>query len=76
MTAPRPEPAPPTLLSCGKRDAGSICSSRRTRCCVGRRRICRSPICRERLYPLVNELAIDGIPVAVMCRVLKLARQP
>jgi putative transposase len=24
----------------------------------------------------VNELVIDGIPVAVTCRVLKLARQP
>ncbi|WP_432456946.1 IS3 family transposase [Cellulomonas iranensis] len=30
----------------------------------------------ERLYPLVSELAADGIPVAVTCRVLKLARQP
>ena len=28
------------------------------------------------MYPLVRELAVDGIPVAVMCRVLKLARQP
>lgn len=28
------------------------------------------------LYPLVKELAADGIPVAVTCRVLKLARQP
>ncbi|NOR03459.1 IS3 family transposase [Mycolicibacterium fortuitum] len=30
----------------------------------------------KRLYPLVSELAADGIPVAVTCRVLKLARQP
>src|SRR4051812_43856858 len=30
----------------------------------------------KRLYPLVSELAADGIPVAVACRVLKLARQP
>ncbi|WP_373308172.1 IS3 family transposase [Cellulomonas oligotrophica] len=29
-----------------------------------------------RLYPLVSELAADGVPVAVTCRVLKLARQP
>lgn len=29
-----------------------------------------------RLYPLVTELAVDGIPVSVTCRVLKLARQP
>jgi len=28
------------------------------------------------LYPLVTELAADGVPVAVTCRVLKLARQP
>jgi len=28
------------------------------------------------LYPLVSELAADGIPVAVTCRVLKIARQP
>ena len=28
------------------------------------------------MYPLVKELAGDGIPVAVTCRVLKLARQP
>ncbi|WP_307480082.1 IS3 family transposase [Microbacterium trichothecenolyticum] len=30
----------------------------------------------KRLYPLVKELAGDGIPVTVTCRVLKLARQP
>jgi putative transposase len=28
------------------------------------------------IYPLVRELAADGIPVAVTCRVLKVARQP
>jgi len=28
------------------------------------------------IYPLVRELAGDGFPVAVTCRVLKLARQP
>ena len=27
-------------------------------------------------YPLVRDLAVDGVPVAVTCRVLKLARQP
>lgn len=27
-------------------------------------------------YPLVRELAVDGVSVAVTCRVLKLARQP
>ncbi len=27
-------------------------------------------------YPLVRELAADGVPVAVTCRVLGLARQP
>jgi putative transposase len=28
------------------------------------------------MYPLVRELAADGIPVTVTCRVLDLARQP
>jgi transposase InsO family protein len=28
------------------------------------------------MYPLVRELAVDGIPVTVSCRVLGLARQP
>ena len=28
------------------------------------------------MYPLVRELAADGIPVAVTCRVLHIARQP
>ncbi|MDB5875580.1 MAG: Integrase catalytic region, partial [Ramlibacter sp.] len=28
------------------------------------------------IYPLVRELAEDGIPVTVTCRVLKIARQP
>lgn len=28
------------------------------------------------IYPLVRELAGDGVPVAVTCRVLKIARQP
>ncbi|WP_328415272.1 IS3 family transposase [Micromonospora sp. NBC_00389] len=30
----------------------------------------------KRLYPLVSELAADGVPVAVTCRVLSIARQP
>lgn len=28
------------------------------------------------MYPLVRELAVDGIPVTVTCRELKIARQP
>ena len=28
------------------------------------------------MYPVVRELAEDGIPVTVTCRVLKIARQP
>jgi putative transposase len=28
------------------------------------------------MYPLVRELAVEGIPVTVTCRVLKIARQP
>ncbi|WP_442971902.1 IS3 family transposase [Rhodococcus sp. p52] len=30
----------------------------------------------KRFYPLVKQLVADGIPVAVSCRVLELARQP
>lgn len=30
----------------------------------------------KRYYPIVCELAADGIPVAVTCRVLKIARAP
>ncbi|MFH9044931.1 IS3 family transposase [Streptomyces sp. NPDC017966] len=30
----------------------------------------------KRIYPLVRELAVDGVPVTVTCRVLQLARQP
>ncbi|THA29825.1 IS3 family transposase [Streptomyces sp. A1547] len=30
----------------------------------------------KRIYPLVKELAGDGVPLTVTCRVLKLARQP
>jgi hypothetical protein len=57
-------------------NAATGCWSRRTRCCAGPRRICRRRSCRERIYPLVSELAADGIPVVVTCRVLKIARQP
>ena len=28
------------------------------------------------MYPLVRELAVDGVPVTVTCRVLNIARQP
>ncbi|WP_354056139.1 hypothetical protein [Dietzia sp. 2505] len=31
---------------------------------------------REVPPPLVRELAVDGIPVAVTCRALEIARQP
>jgi putative transposase len=76
MTAPGREPAAVSLRSCAWHGGGSSCWSRRTRSCAGRRRICRRPVCRKRLYPLVSELADCGIPVAVTRRVLKLARQP
>jgi IS5 family transposase len=48
----------------------------RTRSSAERPRISRRPTCRERLYPLVKEVAAGGISVAVTCRVLRLARQP
>ena len=41
---------------------------------------CRLPVPgrpgKKMIYPLVSELAADGIPVTVTCRVLKIARQP
>ena len=36
----------------------------------------RRRTCREKALPVAHELAADGIPVAVSCRVLKLSRQP
>lgn len=41
-----------------------------------RRRTSRRRICREMMYPLVRDLAAGGVPVAVACRMLKLARAP
>ena len=52
------------------------CWSRRTRCCAGGGVFVAGESAGKRLYPLVSELAADGIPVTVTCRVLKLARQP
>ena len=40
------------------------------------RRISRRPSAGKMMYPLVRELAVDGVPVTVTCRVLKIARQP
>ncbi|MEU0132204.1 IS3 family transposase [Streptomyces sp. NPDC006289] len=37
---------------------------------------CRRRSAGKKIYPLVRELAVDGVPVTVACRVLKLARQP
>lgn len=76
MRARSPARAPASPVSSVRPGGASSCSSRKTKCCAGPRRICRRPICRERPYPLVKELADDRIAVAVTCRVLKLARQP
>ena len=32
------------------------------RSCAGLLRICRRPTCRDNIYPLVRELAQDGVP--------------
>jgi hypothetical protein len=48
----------------------------RTRCCVEQRRTCRRPISRRMTYPHDRDLAVNGVPVAVTCRGLKIARQP
>lgn len=81
MTAARPDPcrAPRPRRSpmhCGRRTRASNCLNKKLRCCVGRRPTCRKRTCRKMKYPLVCELAADGIPVAVTCRVLQFARQP
>ncbi len=55
---------------------GSSCWSRRTRCCAARPDTVPREPAGKGPYPLVSELAADGIPVAVTCPVLKLARQP
>lgn len=62
------------LRNCAKRGSRSRCGNRRTRSHGGRRRICRRCTCRENDVPLVRELTVDGVPVTVTCRVLKLAR--
>ena len=59
-----------------KPSVGSGYMGRRTRCYVAPRPISAKDCCREMMYPLVRELADDGIPVAVTCRVLKVSRQP
>ncbi len=64
------------MLSCVSFANGTSFSNKKSRCSVVRPRISRRRTCRERLYPLVKELACDGIPVQVSCRVLKLSRQP
>src|SRR4051794_6136636 len=50
--------------------------SRRTRCCAGPRLSVAGQPAGKMIYPLVRELAADGIPVTVTCRVLTIARQP
>ena len=39
-------------------------------------RTCPRRTCRENNVPARPQLAVDGVPVAVTCRVLKIARQP
>jgi transposase-like protein len=52
------------------------CRSRRTRSLRREAAYLSQANLPGRLYPLVSEFAADGIPVAVTCQVLKLARQP
>ena len=49
------------------RAVGSACSSRRTRCCVGRRRICHRRTCREKALPAREITPPTGLPSR--CRV-------
>ena len=75
---PRGLPGPVvSRISCARRTSGSSSSSGRTR---SLRRaaayLSQANLPGKMMYPLVRELAVDGIPVAVTCRVLKIARQP
>jgi transposase-like protein len=45
----------------------------RTRSCVAPGPLRPGAPAGKMIYPLVRELAVDGVPVAVTCRVLKLA---
>ena len=67
LTRPRTCPFPDTAFigSAPGRGTGPVRFSARHR-----------PPHSLQVYPLISELADDGIPVAVTCRVLKLARQP
>ena len=58
-----------------RRGSGSGCSSRRTRCFGGPRRICRRRTCREKVLPARDGARRSRVPVTVTCRVLKLSRQ-
>src|SRR3954452_18381386 len=62
--------------SCASCVAATGCSSRRRGPAPRRGLPVASASAGKMMYPLVSELAADGIPVAVTCRVLKLARQP
>ena len=65
----RPRPSWPSYA---RRRSGSVCSNRRTRSYAARRRICPGEPAGKMMFPLVRELAADGIPVTVTCRVLNL----
>jgi hypothetical protein len=76
MTAPSRAPRPASRRSCGRPASGSSCSSKERSAAPGRGVFIAVQSAGKRLYPLVKELAANGIPVAVTCLVLKLARQP
>ena len=60
----------------GARRSATGCWSRRTRSCAGRRRIfAPRQSAPKMMYPLVLDLAADGVPVAVTCRVLGFSKQ-
>ena len=74
--APGREPAPASPRSCGMPVVESSCGAGKRSPAPGRGLFIAVQPAGKRLYPLVSELAADGIPVAVTCRVLKVARQP
>lgn len=62
--------------SCAPRGGASGCSrGERGAATSGGVSVAREPA-GKMMYPLVRDLAVDGIPVTVTCRVLKIPRQP
>ena len=74
-TAPSPVPAPVSRGTAGAAPPESVVRAGE-RSLRRPRRICRRRVCREKALPARERAGRRLDPVAVTCRVLKLARQP